>query len=122
MQISEAESRVMAILWERGEATAEEVIATLREQTDWQEPTIKTLLGRLLKKGAVSAEAEGRRYRYRPVLQQSDWVLEESSHLLDRLFQGRVAPLVAQFSERGRLSREDVEELRRLISELDDGE
>jgi len=122
MQISEAESRVMAVLWEQGEATAEEVIAALRRHTDWQEPTIKTLLGRLLKKGAVTAEAEGRRYRYRPVLQQSDWVLEESSSLLDRLFDGRIAPLVAHFSERGRLSQRDVEELRKLIGEIDDAE
>lgn len=122
MQISEAESRVMAILWEQGEATAEQVVAALRQQTDWQEPTIKTLLGRLLKKGAVAAEAEGRRYRYRPVLQQSDWVLEESSGMLERLFGGRVAPLVAHFSERGRLSRRDVEELRKLIGEIDDAE
>ncbi len=121
MQISEAESRVMTILWERGEATSEDVVAALRAQTDWQEPTIKTLLGRLLRKGAIAAEAEGRRYRYRPVLQQSDWVLEESSSLVDRLFGGRVAPLVAQFSERGRLSQRDIEELRKLIGEIDDG-
>ena len=121
MQISEAESRVMAVLWERGEATSEDVVAALRAQTDWQEPTIKTLLGRLLRKGAIAAEAEGRRYRYRPVLQQSDWVLEESSSLLDRLFDGRIAPLVAHFSERGRLSRRDIEELRKLIGEIDDG-
>ena len=120
MQISEAESRVMAVLWEQGAATADEVIAQLRSQFDWQDATVKTLLNRLLNKGAIAAEAEGRRYRYAPLLKQSDWVLEESRGLLDRLFDGRIAPLVAHFSEHGKLSRKDIRELRALIEGLDD--
>jgi len=120
MQISEAESRVMAVLWERRACTADEVVAALDHASEWQESTVKTLLNRLLKKGAISAEAEGRRYRYFPVLRQSDWVLEESSGLLDRLFGGRVAPLVAHFSEHGKLSRNDIAELRKLVKDLDD--
>lgn len=120
MQISEAESRVMAILWARGASTADDVVAALDNASEWQESTVKTLLNRLLKKGAIRAEAEGRRYRYHPLLQQSDWVLEESSGLLDRLFGGRVAPLVAHFSEHGKLSRKDIAELRQLIEDLDD--
>ncbi len=121
MQISEAESRVMAVLWARGPSTAEDVFAALGGEADWQEATVKTLLNRLLKKGAIAAEAEGRRYRYRPLLEQSRWVLETSSSLVDRLFGGRVAPLVAHFSEHGRLSRSDIDELRRLIEEIGDG-
>ncbi|MGQ0799976.1 MAG: BlaI/MecI/CopY family transcriptional regulator [Pseudomarimonas sp.] len=120
MQISEAESRVMAVLWEHKACTADEVVAALDHANEWQETTVKTLLNRLLKKGAISADVEGRRYRYVPVLQQSDWVLEESSGLLDRLFGGRVAPLVAHFSEHGRLSRNDIAELRQLVKDLDD--
>jgi predicted transcriptional regulator len=110
----------MTVLWERGACTAEEVVAALRHSSDWQEPTIKTLLSRLMKKGAIEAEAEGRRYRYRPLLKQSDWVQEESSSLLRRLFNGRVAPFVAHFSERGKLSKRDIAELRKLIGEIDD--
>lgn len=120
MQISAAESRVMEVLWKQGACTAEEVVAALRDTSDWQEPTIKTLLSRLMKKGAIEADAEGRRYRYRPVLKQSDWMQEESSSLLRRLFDGRVAPLVAHFSERGKLSKRDIAELRKLIGEIDD--
>lgn len=122
MQISEAESRVISVLWERGSATAEEVIGVLKDQSDWQDATVKTLLNRLLNKGAISAEAEGRRYRYRPLLKQSDWVLEESRGLLDRWFDGRLAPLVAHFNAHGELSRDDIDELRKLIEELDHGQ
>ncbi len=122
MQISEAESRVIGVLWDRGSATAEEVIALLKDQSDWQDATIKTLLNRLLTKGAIAAEAEGRRYRYRPLLKQSEWVLEESRGLLDRWFDGRLAPLVAHFNAHGELSRSDIDELRKLIEELDHGQ
>ena len=120
MQISDAESKVMQVLWARGASTADDVVAAL-DDVDWQEATVKTLLNRLLKKGAIAAEQEGCRYRYRPLLAQDAWVLEESRDLLDRLFDGRVAPLVAHFSQQGKLSKRDVAELRKLIEDIDDG-
>jgi BlaI family penicillinase repressor len=119
--ISEAESVVMRALWAAGEATAEELIASVAGPQGWAEPTVRTLINRLLNKGAISAEREGRRYRYRPELAQADWRAEESTSLIERLYDGRVAPLVAHFSERGQLSAEDIAELRRLIQEIDDG-
>ena len=120
MQISEAESAVMETLWQRSPLTAEEVVAALAESRQWQEATIKTLLNRLLKKGAVTVEKEGRRYLYTPALERDDWLTRESKGLLDRLFGGRVAPLVAHFSEHRKLSKKDVAELRKLIEGLDD--
>ena len=121
MDISEAESVVMEVLWARSPRASDEVIAELAEAQDWQEPTIRTLLNRLLNKGAIAAEREGRRYLYTPVLQRQAWVDAQSRGLLDRLFKGRVAPLVAHFSEQGKLSRKDIAELRRIIEGLDDG-
>ena len=120
MQISEAESVVMDVLWRRHPLGAEDVVLALADRQDWQEATIKTLLNRLLNKGAISAAKDGRRYLYSPLLRREDWVLEESRGLLDRLFDGRVAPLVAHFSEQRKLSRKDIAELRKLLEELDD--
>lgn len=125
MQISEAESIVMDVLWravsdQSGPLAAEDVIAALSKAQHWQEPTIKTLLNRLLKKGAIKAERDGRRYLYTPVLQRQAWMLGESQGLLERLFDGRVAPLVAHFSEQRKLSRKDIAELRKLLEEIDD--
>jgi len=122
MQISEAESVVMDVLWRRHPLGAEDVVAELADSRHWQEATIKTLLNRLLNKGAIAAEREGRRYLYSPLLEREAWVLEESRGLLDRLFDGRVAPLVAHFSEHRKLSRKDIAELRKLLEELDDGQ
>jgi len=120
MQVSEAESIVMDVLWREHPRTADDVVAALAEAQDWQEATIKTLLNRLLKKGAIAAEKDGRRYLYTPVLKREDWLIDESESLLDRLFGGRVAPLVAHFSEHRKLSRKDIAELRKLLEEIDD--
>jgi BlaI family transcriptional regulator, penicillinase repressor len=120
MQISEAESVVMEALWQRSPLAAEEVVAALTQAQHWQEATIKTLLNRLLNKGAVTAIKDGRRYLYSPVLKREDWLMRESKGLLDRLFGGRVAPLVAHFSEQRKLSKKDIAELKKLIGELDD--
>lgn len=122
MQVSEAESVVMQALWRESPLAAEDVVAAVAAGQGWQEATVKTLLNRLLKKGAIRAEREGRRYLYAPVLRREDWLRQESQGLLDRLFGGRVAPLVAHFSEQRKLSKKDVAELRRLLEELDDGQ
>ncbi len=121
VQISDAEAMVMEVLWRSSPLSAEEVIGALADATGWAEPTIKTLLNRLLNKGAIDACRDGRRYLYSPVLQREAWVQQQSEGLLARLFGGRVAPLVAHFSERGRLSASDIAELKRLVAELDDG-
>jgi predicted transcriptional regulator len=121
MQISEAESAVMDVLWARSPLGADEVAAALADRRDWQDATIKTLLNRLLNKGAIRAEKDGRRYLYSPMVKREDWVLAESRGLLERLFDGRVAPLVAHFSAHRKLSKKDVAELRKLLEEIDDG-
>lgn len=120
MQISEAESVVMEVLWQRSPLTSEEVIAALVERQQWQEATIKTLLNRLLNKGAIEAQKDGRRYLYSPHLRREDWVMGESENLLTRLFDGRVAPLVAHFSLHRKLSAADIAELRQLVETLDE--
>lgn len=120
MAISEAEAVVMEVLWERNPQGADEVVAALASRNDWAEPTIKTLLNRLLNKGAIQATKEGRRYLYAPVLSRQAWVQQQSEGLLERVFGGRVAPLVAHFSERGKLSAQDIADLKKLVKEPDD--
>jgi BlaI family penicillinase repressor len=120
--ISEAESHVMEVLWrESGPVPAEQVVTALVSAHDWQEATVKTLLNRLLKKGAINARKEGRRYLYSAVLKREQWVTSESKSLLDRLFGGRVAPLVAHFGSQRKLSQADIDELTRLIEGMRDG-
>jgi predicted transcriptional regulator len=120
MAISEAEAVVMEVLWRSSPRSAEEILAEVGPAQQWQEGTVKSLLNRLLKKKAVKAERDGRRYLYAPLLSRGKYVSQESKGLLDRLFDGRVAPLVAHFSEQRKLSKKDIAELRRLLEELGD--
>jgi BlaI family transcriptional regulator, penicillinase repressor len=117
--ISEAESAVMEVLWQQSPLAADEIVAALASERDWQEPTVKTLINRLLKKGALSAEADGRRYLYTPILKRDVWLRSQSTSLLDRLFGGKVAPLVAHFSEHRKLTRDDIAELKRIVAKLE---
>ena len=121
VSISDAESRVLAVLWREGPSTSDRVITALAQE-NWQVSTIKTLLARLVKKRAIRAKKEGRRFVYAAGLTREQWVTSESEGLLSRVFGGRVAPLVQHFSQHRRLSKADIAELKRLIEELDDGE
>lgn len=121
MSISAAESLVMEALWKQSPLTAEDIIELVARDQEWTEATVRTLINRLLKKKAIAATKEGRKFLYRPVMKRADWVQEESQSLLDRLFDGKLAPLVTHFSQRKKLSREDIRELKRLIGEIDDG-
>lgn len=118
-QISEAESQVMSQLWQHAPQTAEELAAELGASQGWQPATVKTLLNRLLNKGAIAADKDGRRFLYRPLLPREDWVGQQATGLLDRLFGGSLAPLVAQFSSQRRLKAEDVEALKRLLQDYE---
>ena len=119
--ISEAEAQVMEVLWKQSPLGTDDIASQLDGQQDWQLATIKTLLNRLLTKGAVSAEKDGRRYLYTPVLQRDAWLKEQSIGLLDRLFDGRLAPLVAHFSSHRKLKKADIEALRQLLKDHDRG-
>lgn len=117
--ISDAESRVMEVLWQQAPQTSEDIVAALLAPTGWHEKTIKTLLNRLLGKSAVSAEKDGRRYLYSPQLRREEWQQQESRSLLDRVFGGKVAPLLAHFSQHEKLSAKDLAELRKLIDGIE---
>jgi len=122
MRISAAESLIMEALWRRSPLSAEDIVAAVGPEQNWSDKTVKTLLNRLLTKQAITATPEGRRYLYAPAIERADYVQEESRGLIDRLFDGRLAPLVSHFAETKQLTADDIAELKRLIRELDDGQ
>ena len=117
-RISEAEYAVMEALWQKSPLTATEVSDQVADQRGWSLATVKTLLSRLVAKKAVATEPDGRRYLYTPTIERTDYVGSESRRLVDRLFGGRAAPLVAHLVEAEALSPEDIAEIERLIREL----
>ncbi len=117
-RISDAEHAVMEVLWDESPLTAQDVSERVDPARGWSANTVKTLLGRLLSKSAIAHEAEGRRYLYRPIVAREDYVSGESRRLIDRLFGGRLTPLVAHLAERDELSDRDLAELEALLKDL----
>ncbi|MBU3078209.1 BlaI/MecI/CopY family transcriptional regulator [Sphingomonas quercus] len=117
-RISEGEAVVMEVLWRESPLTAAEVAERVEPERAWSERTVKTMLSRLVAKGALSFDEEGRRYLYRPAVSREDYVGGESRRLVDRLFGGRAAPLVAQLAESGELTSDDIVEIEALLKEL----
>ena len=119
MKITAAESQIMELLWRSDEPLAvEDVREALTDET-WTDATIRTLLTRLVGKKAVAASKDGRRFLYRPLVARGDYVHAESKTLIDRLFDGRIEPFVAHFSQRENLSSEEIARLRTLIERLE---
>jgi predicted transcriptional regulator len=117
-RISEAEHAVMEALWEASPLTATEVSDRVSEARGWSLATVKTLLSRLVAKRAVATEPDGRRFLYSPTIERTDYVDSESRRLVDRLFGGRAAPLVAHLVEAEALNEDDIAEIERLIREF----
>src|SRR5687767_14985515 len=97
-RISGAEHEIMEVLWRESPLTAAEVAERASARRRWSVRTVKTLLARLLAKGALTHEEQGRAFLYRPAVERDDYVAGESRRLIDRLFGGRVSPLVAHLA------------------------
>jgi BlaI family penicillinase repressor len=119
MKISDAESVVMEALWRKSPLAAEEISAEVAGPQGWTEATVKTLINRLLKKKAIEAARDGRRYLYSPLVARAAYLAQQSHGLVDRLFDGRLAPLVSHFSQTRELTPEDIADLKRLIEDLE---
>ena len=117
-RISEAELEIMEALWRRAPRTAAEVAEDVSADKGWSLQTVKTMLTRLHDKGAVDHVTEGRRFLYSPLVARKDYVKSESQRFVDRLFGGKVMPLVAHLAERDALSDDDIAEIEQLIRDL----
>jgi BlaI family transcriptional regulator, penicillinase repressor len=117
-RISEAEHEVMEILWAESPLDAQGVAQRLEGQQAWSLATVKTLLSRLLTKGALLHEEAGRKFLYRPAFAREEYVTGESRRLVDRLFGGRLSPLVAHLAEREALTPQDIAEIEALLKEI----
>lgn len=117
-KISDAEQQLLELLWGQSPLGAAEIAERLPAERNWSLNTVKTMLTRLVAKGALAAERDGRRFIYRPLVAREAVASRQASGLVDRLFGGRVSPLVAQLAEERQLSKEDLDELEALVRSL----
>jgi BlaI family transcriptional regulator, penicillinase repressor len=117
IRISEAEWQVMTVVWQRSPATATEIVDALAKQTNWHPRTVRTLVGRLVRKGALKAVRGGKRYLYEPRLTMDECVRQESRSFAERVFGGEPAVMLLHLVKEAKLSKEDIKELRKVLEE-----
>ncbi len=115
MQISDAEWTIMNFVWRNQPIEASAVMQALGVKHQWSDATIKTMLHRLVKKGALTTEAVGKKFRYREAVKKQDCVRTASRSFLDRVFGGNAAPALLHFVKEAKLSQDEVAELRKLL-------
>src|SRR5438874_12383354 len=117
LQISNSEWAVMEPIWAAGACTAAEVIKRLRATHDWNHSTVRTLLARLVEKGALAYDVDGSRYIYRAAVSREQCVRQEGRSFLEKAFGGDVAALLAHFVAEASLDRKQIQQLRQLLAQ-----
>src|SRR5215212_9755591 len=113
--ISDAEWDVMKIVWDSGPLTSGQIVQALEPERHWKPRTIKTLLARLVKKGAVAAKEDDNRFRYSAKVAREAVIRRESRSFISRVFDGAAAPALVHILQDARLSREEIEQLQRIL-------
>ena len=107
----------MEAIWQDHPIAAGEVIASLAVKSGWKPNTIRTLLARLVKKGALRYSESGNRYIYTPRFTREEHVSSASESFLDRIFGGTARDLLIHFAESGKVTRRDIAELKRILDQ-----
>ena len=120
IRLSDAELEVMDVLWRAGRPlTATDIADTIDKSRHWSLATVKTLLSRLLAKQAIEPTRDGRRFLYTPAIARDSYVGQESRRFVNRMFGGRLSPLIAQLAEADALDERDLAEIKALLRKLE---
>lgn len=115
-QISEAEYEVMKIVWKYAPINTNEITEHLLKTTSWKAKTIQTLIKRLVTKGALTYEKQGRIFVYTPLVKENEYVNHESNSFLKRFYDGNIGIMLSAYLENNRLSENEIQQLRSILS------
>ncbi len=118
-QISQAEYEVMKVIWNNAPISTSQVVEKLSD-SKWSPKTIQTMLLRLVKKGALANEKQGRSFVYTPLVEKEEYRLQASRRFLDRLYDGALGSMVLNFIRQDQLSDEEIQSLRSILDEMED--
>lgn len=116
ISITESEWQVMKVIWEESPRTLQDILTALR-YTGWSTTTIQTFLARLVKKGILVTERQGKGYKYLPTVSEDECQIAESKTFLSRVYDGSLSRMVSRFVKSGNLSSDELQELKKLIEE-----
>ena len=115
-QISEAEFEVMKIVWKHAPINTNEITERLTKTTSWSPKTVQTLIKRLVTKGALTYEKESRVFVYTPLVEENEYIGQESSHFLKRFYDRNITTMLSAYIENDKLSEEEIDGLRALLA------
>lgn len=120
-KITESEFEIMNVLWKSEKSlNSYEIHEQLEKQMSWKYPTVTTLLGRLVEKGALSYEKISKAYYYKPLLSELQYKKAQTDELIGKLYNGSVKNLIASLCS-DKLPTEKIEELIKILESDDNG-
>lgn len=113
--ITDAEWEVMRVVWANHHVTSKEVISILEDKMNWKATTIKTLLGRLVEKGALSTEQEGKKFIYTALVAEGDTVRNYTSDIFSRICNKDIGHVIGEMIMDNLLSFNDIQQLEEIL-------
>ena len=119
-QISEAEIEVMKVVWKFAPINTIEITERLLKTTTWSAKTIQTLIKRLVTKGALAYEKQGRIFVYTPLVKENEYINQQSNSFLNRFYDGDISAMLSTYLENNQLSETELQHLRSILSKDSD--
>ena len=119
-QISEAEFEVMKVVWKFAPINTIEITERLLKTTTWSAKTIQTLIKRLVTKGALTYEKQGRVFVYTPLVEENEYINQQSNSFLNRFYDGNISAMLSSYLENNQLSETELRNLRSILSKDSD--
>ncbi len=117
IRITEAEWEVINETWQRHPIAATDILQALSKRKRWTLATVRTLLTRLVDKGALAVAKEGRRFLYSPLVSRAECIRQESKSFIDRVFGGVPRSIILDLVRETEFSPEDIRELRQILKD-----
>ena len=120
ISIGDAELEIMKVIWQAKEPITSLEIGKAVEEKGWKKTTIATFLTRLVEKGALQAEKNGKLYYYTPSLTEKEYRKSQTRNLIQSLYHGSVREFAVALFEEEKLSNEEIKELRAIFDEREE--
>ncbi len=121
-QISESEFEVMKLIWKHAPISTNDITEKLTKTTAWSPKTIQTLIKRLVTKGALSYEKQGRMFVYTPLINETEYLGQQRRSFLARFYDGNIAAMLSAYIADDKLSEQELADLRALLADGQDGQ
>ncbi len=117
ISIGDAELEIMKVIWKAKAPITSLDIGKEVEDKGWKKTTIATFLTRLVEKGALSADKQGKLYYYTPLISEREYRKSQTKNLIKTLYNGSVRDFAVSFFEEQKLSDKDIQELKAIFED-----